>query len=175
MRRRYPHCNKIDGPFAPRLITMLKSPAYRALSLSAHRILARLEIELYQHGAVAIAGDSIVEVGQADDIIARYQAEEVVDALEVGIAPRRSAGRVRRGRLLTRDAREESGACRYQQHCQRNGVGALPWRDHVRPPGFSERHYKSRVVRCQNLTRVIAEQALRKGGVPGGIRDGRAL
>jgi hypothetical protein len=75
MRRRYPHCNKIDGPFAPRLITMLKSPAYRALSLSAHRILARLEIELYQHGGedngkLIVTYDHFVEHGIDRDAIA---------------------------------------------------------------------------------------------------------
>jgi hypothetical protein len=40
----------IGGQFAPRLIKMLESPAYRALSLSGHRVLARLEIELGHHG-----------------------------------------------------------------------------------------------------------------------------
>ncbi|WAC26263.1 hypothetical protein [Ancylobacter sp. SL191] len=40
----------IVGQFAPRLIEMLRSPAYRALSQSEHRILARLEIELADHG-----------------------------------------------------------------------------------------------------------------------------
>jgi hypothetical protein len=40
----------IDGQFAPRLIEMLRSPAYRVLSLSAHRIIARIEIELAAHG-----------------------------------------------------------------------------------------------------------------------------
>ena len=40
----------IGGQFAPRLIEMLESPAYRVLSKSAHRILARLEIELAHHG-----------------------------------------------------------------------------------------------------------------------------
>jgi hypothetical protein len=40
----------IGGQFAPRLIEMLESPAYRALSLSARRVLARIEIELAQHG-----------------------------------------------------------------------------------------------------------------------------
>jgi hypothetical protein len=39
-----------SGPFAGRLIEMLDSPAYRVLSLSAHRMLARLEIELARHG-----------------------------------------------------------------------------------------------------------------------------
>jgi hypothetical protein len=47
-RRKKP--NSIGGQFAPRLIEMLESPAYRALSLSAHRVLARIEIELAQHG-----------------------------------------------------------------------------------------------------------------------------
>jgi hypothetical protein len=40
----------IPGAWTWRSIEMLESPAYRALSLSAHRILARLEIELHQHG-----------------------------------------------------------------------------------------------------------------------------
>ncbi|PZV36480.1 hypothetical protein [Mesorhizobium kowhaii] len=40
----------ISGQFAWRLIEMEESPAYRALSLSGHRILARLEIELGHHG-----------------------------------------------------------------------------------------------------------------------------
>jgi len=38
--------NTIPGQFAWRLIEMLESPAYRALTLSAHRILARVEIAL---------------------------------------------------------------------------------------------------------------------------------
>jgi hypothetical protein len=41
---------KIGGQFAPRLTEMLNSPAYRALSLSGHRVLGRLEIELGNHG-----------------------------------------------------------------------------------------------------------------------------
>jgi hypothetical protein len=40
----------IDGPFAPRRIEMLESPAYRVLSLSARRVLDRIEIELAHHG-----------------------------------------------------------------------------------------------------------------------------
>src|SRR5207253_1998859 len=40
----------IGGQFAPRRIDMLRSPAYCALSLSARRILDRLEIELADHG-----------------------------------------------------------------------------------------------------------------------------
>jgi hypothetical protein len=42
--------NSISGQFSPRLIEMLESPAFRVLSLSAHRIISRIEIELAQHG-----------------------------------------------------------------------------------------------------------------------------
>jgi hypothetical protein len=42
--------NKIHGQFAWRLIEMLEAPAYCVLSHSAHRILARIEIELGHHG-----------------------------------------------------------------------------------------------------------------------------
>jgi len=40
----------IGGAFAPRRIDLLNSPAYRALSLSGHRLLSRVEIELANHG-----------------------------------------------------------------------------------------------------------------------------
>jgi hypothetical protein len=50
-RRRLRH-NKIAGQFAPRLIDMLESPAYRVLSVSAHRVLSRLEIEHGHHGGL---------------------------------------------------------------------------------------------------------------------------
>jgi len=40
----------IGAQFAPRRIDMLRSPAYCALSLSARRVLDRLEIELADHG-----------------------------------------------------------------------------------------------------------------------------
>src|SRR5262249_14985494 len=73
--RSYHRHNKIDGPFAPRLIKMLKSPAYRALTQSAHRILSRIEIELYQHGGedngkLVVTYDQFVEYGVDRDSIA---------------------------------------------------------------------------------------------------------
>lgn len=42
--------NRISGQFAARLIEMLKSPAYRALSVSGHKVISRIEIELAHHG-----------------------------------------------------------------------------------------------------------------------------
>jgi hypothetical protein len=46
LRRR----NRIAEQFAPRTISMLKSPAFCVLSLSARRVLDRLEIEFASHG-----------------------------------------------------------------------------------------------------------------------------
>jgi hypothetical protein len=43
---------QIDGQFAARLIQMLESTPYRQLSLSARRVLDRLEIELAHHGGM---------------------------------------------------------------------------------------------------------------------------
>jgi hypothetical protein len=42
--------NRISGQFAARLIEMLESPAYRALSASGHKAISRIEIELGHHG-----------------------------------------------------------------------------------------------------------------------------
>ena len=48
--RSYLRRNRIGEQFAPRTIRMLESPAYRVLSRSGHRILARVEIEMAHHG-----------------------------------------------------------------------------------------------------------------------------
>ena len=42
--------NSIAGQFAPHTIEMIKSPAWSALSLSARRVLDRIEIEHADHG-----------------------------------------------------------------------------------------------------------------------------
>jgi hypothetical protein len=53
MTRRYGNRRTmIGGQFAPHTIEMLRSPAWCALSLSARRVLDRLEIELADHGGV---------------------------------------------------------------------------------------------------------------------------
>jgi hypothetical protein len=48
--KRRPWRQTIEGQFAPRRIEMLESPAYRVLSLSARKVLDRIEIELAHHG-----------------------------------------------------------------------------------------------------------------------------
>ena len=42
--------NSIDGQWVPHTIEMLKSPAWSVLSLSARRVLDRIEIERADHG-----------------------------------------------------------------------------------------------------------------------------
>jgi len=49
MRRRR---TRIEEQFVARTVPMLQSPAFRALSLSAHRVLARIELEHASHGGV---------------------------------------------------------------------------------------------------------------------------
>ena len=60
--------NKIVGQFSARLVEMLESPAFRVLSPSGHRILARLEIELGHHGGqdngkLPVTFDDFVDYG----------------------------------------------------------------------------------------------------------------
>jgi hypothetical protein len=60
--------NAISGQFAARPIEMLESPAYRALSLSAHMVISRIEIELAHHGGndngqLPVTVDQFVEYG----------------------------------------------------------------------------------------------------------------
>jgi len=65
---KYLRRNKIPGQWAWRTIEMLESPAYRALSHTAHRFLARLEIELAHHGGrqngrLPLTYDDLVDYG----------------------------------------------------------------------------------------------------------------
>jgi hypothetical protein len=67
--------NRISGRWSPRLIEMLESPAYRALSLSGHRVISRIEIELGSHGGndngrLPVTFDDFVEYGIDRDCIA---------------------------------------------------------------------------------------------------------
>src|SRR5215831_5312412 len=60
--------SRISGQWSPRLIEMLESPAYRELSLSAHRVISRIEIELAHHGGndngkLPVTYDDFIEYG----------------------------------------------------------------------------------------------------------------
>ncbi len=67
-RRQRKERGSIPGQFVWRLVEMIESPPYRALSLSAHRVLARLEIELAhnageKNGELACTYEHFVEFG----------------------------------------------------------------------------------------------------------------
>jgi hypothetical protein len=67
MTRRQKHTT-IDGPFVARTRAMLESPAYRVLSLSGHRVLARVEIEHLSHagqenGRLPVTFNNFVDFG----------------------------------------------------------------------------------------------------------------
>jgi hypothetical protein len=67
--------NRISGQFSPRLIEMLRCPAYRALSLSGHRVISRIEIELADHGGnnngiLPVTKQDFADYGISNDSIA---------------------------------------------------------------------------------------------------------
>ena len=63
--------NKIGGRFSAKLIEMIESPAWRALSLSARRLIDRVEIELGHHagkenGALPVTYSDFLAYGVGD-------------------------------------------------------------------------------------------------------------
>src|SRR5262249_15630621 len=67
--------NKISGQFAPRLIEMLESPAWRVLSLSARKVINRIEIELAykggnESGRVRVTKRDFMDYGVSDRLVA---------------------------------------------------------------------------------------------------------
>jgi hypothetical protein len=71
---------KIGGQFIPRLPAMIESPAFRVLSLSAHRCLARIEIEHLHHGGkengqLPVTYEHFMEYGIDGHAIAPAQRE----------------------------------------------------------------------------------------------------
>ena len=74
MSKSYRRRNTIGGQFAPRLIEMLRSPAYRVLSRAAHQVLAEIEIELADHGGMdngklPVTHAQLVEYGLHDHAV----------------------------------------------------------------------------------------------------------
>ena len=93
--------NKISGRFSARLTEMLESPAYRVLSHSAHRLLARIEIELSHHGgndngSLPVTNEDFIAYGIHHNAI--VPAEREVEAL--------GFTRMKRGRAGNADHRQ---------------------------------------------------------------------
>jgi len=81
--------NRINEGFSARRISMLESPAYRALSLAAHRVISRIEIELGRHGGndngrLPVTKQDFVEYGiHKDGIAAAIREAEALGFIRV--------------------------------------------------------------------------------------------
>jgi hypothetical protein len=93
--------NRIDGQFNARLIEMIQSPAYRVLSLSAHRVLDRISIELAHHGGcdngkLPVTYEQFIEYGMDRNAVAPAIRElEALGFLEVTQRGKPSPGEFR--------------------------------------------------------------------------------
>ena len=100
---------RIDGQFAARDIKMLESHAFRELSLSARRVLDRLEIELAHHGGMdngklPVTYDDFQRYG-----IDRHAIAPAIRARSVGVCSGRSAKEARRSISPTRSEKGPVG------------------------------------------------------------------
>jgi hypothetical protein len=99
--------NQILGQFSARTIEMMRSPAFAALSLGGHRVLARLEIEQAQHGGqdngkLPVTFDQFVEFGMDRHSV----APAIREVCALGFAEITSAAALA---MLNADARICSG------------------------------------------------------------------
>jgi hypothetical protein len=87
--------NSVASYFSSRPVELLESPAFRILSLSAQRALARIEIELRQHagngnGKLIVTKEQFIEYGIHQDAIAPALRE--LDALGIAIITQHGRG-----------------------------------------------------------------------------------
>jgi DNA-binding transcriptional MocR family regulator len=110
-RRR--HQTSYSGQFAGRLTEMLESPAYRVLSLSAHRVLSRIEVEFGHHGGrdngkLPVTFEQFEDYGIDRHSIApairELEALGFIQVTERGCAGNAAYRRPNRFRLTYRDA-----------------------------------------------------------------------
>jgi hypothetical protein len=102
-----------SGQFSGRLTEMLESPAYRVLSLTAHRVLSRIEVEFGHHagrdnGKLPVTYEQFVEYGMDRAGIApairELEALGFLEVTERGCAGNADAGRPNLFRLTYRNA-----------------------------------------------------------------------
>lgn len=87
--------NRINQQFSVRLIEMLESPAYRVLSISAHRVIDRIDIELAAHGGndngrLPVTYQDFIDYGIVRDCIAPALRE--AEALGFSYCTKRGSG-----------------------------------------------------------------------------------
>lgn len=106
----------INGRFAWQLIEMLESPAYRTLSLSALRVLARIQIEFARHGGkdngkLPVTHEDFRQYGVRRHTIASAQRElEALGIIEITERGRAGNAEFRRPNLFRMTHRETENA-----------------------------------------------------------------
>lgn len=102
-----------SGQFAGRLCEMLELPAYRVLTLAAHRVLARLEVELMRHGGndnghLAVTYPQFIDYGVRKNSVAaavrELKALGFIEITERGCAGNAGYGKPNQYRLIYRSA-----------------------------------------------------------------------
>jgi hypothetical protein len=148
-----PSANSIPGDFSWRLIDMLESPAFRILSLSARKILDRLEIEFHQHGGnpfdngdgLPCAYDHFEEYGVHRHAIGPAIRELValgfVEVTRPGCAGNASERQSARYRLTYRRAYSNHQITDEWRRRQFGSFGDQPWFI-IGAPGYIKRDYE---------------------------------
>jgi hypothetical protein len=155
--------NPISAQFAARLIEMLESAAYRALSLSAHRVLARIAIEHAHHGGedngrLPVTFENFQGYGMDRDAIAPAIRE--LDALGfIEITERGCAGNAefRRPNLFRLTYRDCKGVA---------GDGTHEWRRIKTPDDADAIAVAARITPSKNRTSVGRNRIARSGNSP---------
>ena len=121
--------NRISGQWSAYLIEMLQSPAYRALSLSARKILCRIEIELAAHGGNDIQRLPVTKA----------------DFVAYGVAPRLIAPAIREAEALGFIRITQRGRGGNADHRKENQFFPtyLPGRDRTLEPPHDWRRIKT--------------------------------
>jgi hypothetical protein len=129
--------NAIFGQFAARLIEMMESPAYRVLSLSAHRVLSRIEVEYAHHGGQSTASSrSRSTTSLTTGCTAQRLDQRSMRLKRSGSSRLRNVGRERsRQNIGVRTSSASRRARRTGNAMERMiGAGSQRWKRHTRPP-----------------------------------------
>jgi hypothetical protein len=159
----------INEAFVPHMLSMLISPAWMALSLTARRVLDRIEIEHMQHGGkengnLIITYSQFVEYGidrhAIGPAVREVEALGFVEITERGRAGNREYRRPHKYRLTYREAK---GAM---------GNGTHEWRGVRTPEEAKALAEAARSSSDRNNISVIRQQRKRTKQRPGGAKAG---
>ena len=154
---------QIPGQFSPHLIEMLESPAWRVLSLSARKVLDRVEIELGHHGGndngrLPVTYDDFVNYG-----VHRHSVRPAINELvALGFLEITRAGRAGNAEFrMPNHFRLTYRPCKGVQ-----GFGSHEWKaiksEHEAEQLAKAARTKKSKIQCRNLTLSSDENRHRK-------------